>query len=427
MDLRASTETTMARRWPALAAELDRLAPPAEAVWVAGVPQPTLRVDGVQLCGAVDPRAEAALQAERAPMEAARVTVYDPAQGALPRALLARPRLRHLEVVLLAPAAFRATWDRVRHDDWLGDPRVVVRRADPDERPRGAWVVSPAGLRLAEPRALALRDQIALALAEPTHRRLAAQLDEELARALRDNAALLAAAGDVATWFGTRPGARAVVVASGPSVSDQLPWLRSVRGERLVLAVHSAVHPLLAAGVVPDAVVAVDGQPTLAHHLAPPPGADLRAVPLVHAVCVHGDALRAWPGPRVAARLTLPRFDRLATPSGRLWCSGTVTHAACDLARQMGATEITLIGADFSYPLGRTHAADAVATMGVDTAGRRLWVADGRGRMVPSALNLIGYLRDLDDWFAAHPTVRGVKRGRAGAAMVHAPWGDDAD
>ena len=56
MDLRASTETTMARRWPALAAELDRLAPPAEAVWVAGVPQPTLRVDGVQLCGAVDPR-----------------------------------------------------------------------------------------------------------------------------------------------------------------------------------------------------------------------------------------------------------------------------------------------------------------------------------------------------------------------------------
>jgi uncharacterized Rossmann fold enzyme len=360
-------------------------------------------------------------------VEATRVTVYDPAQGDLPRALLGRPRLQALEVVLLAPAAFRATWDRVRHDDWLCDPRVVLRRADPAERPQGAWVVSPAGLRLAEPRAFALRDQVALALAMPTHRRLAAQLDRDLERALADNAALLASAGDVAALFGTLPGGRAVVVASGPTLSHQLGWLRSVRGARTILAVHSAVHPLIGAGIIPDAVVAVDGQPVLAHHLTPPPGADLRAVPLVHAVSVHRDALEAWPGPRFAARLTLPRFDRLATPVGRLWCSGTVTHAACDLARQMGAAEITLVGADFSYPTGRSHASEAVAATGVDAAGRRLWVADGHGGQVRSDLNLIGYLRDLDDWFAANPGVRGVKRGRDGAAMAQVPWGDDAD
>ncbi len=409
------------RRWPNLADSLGELDPPDDATWVTGVPHPTLRVNGIQLCGAVDPAAEARLQAAAVPLDAPHVTVYEPAQGHLPRVLLERPALARLEVVLLAPAAFLLGLDRLDHRDWLGDRRVLLRRAREDEHPRAPYALSPAGLRLAEPGAKHLRDQLVLQRASTFQRANAQKWDDQLAAALLANAELLRTSRDADDLAGRHPATRAIVVASGPSLKDQLDWLRNVRADHVVIAVNSALRPLRAAGITPDYVVAIDAHPALAAHVADVPA----TVPLVHGVAVHGDLLRAWPGPRFATRLSGPRYEALPTPRGRLWSAGTVTHTACALARHLGAQELVLLGADFSYPAGRTHLAGAPAASDLVDEGRRLKVTDGLGGEAPTDVNLLGYLRDLDDWLGAHPDLRARKRGREGAAMRNAPWMDD--
>lgn len=433
-ELLEPTLAVLAARAPEVAAAV-RSAPRLEDVEaVEGVPRPTLRIAGVQLAGAVEPEAEAALQAARIPAGARAATVYEPAQGHLPRALLARPELERLDVVLLDPAVFGLVAAVLDQRDWLTDPRVRVRLVEPDERPRAPWTLSPAGLRLCARSGWALRDRLVLELSAAHQSRVfAGRAAGQLAQAevLADR---FGQDRPVRELFGSRPGAHAVVVGSGPSLDDSIAWLAGARADLFVAATNSALRPLVRRGVVPDVVVAIDPLPILASHLMPPEGADedawwraLAEVPLVYASTIASETRQAWRGPAYAAHLAQPLYDALEAkrPLGRLFCGGTVLHAAADLAALAGAGRLTLLGADFGYPGGKSHAAAAPAERAVGSSRLRLEVLDGHGAPIESEVNLVGYLRDLEDWIARHPRLRVGKRGRSGAAVRGAPFEDE--
>lgn len=433
-ELLEPTLAVLAARAPEVADAVRNAPRLADVEAVEGVPRPTLRIAGVQLAGAVEPEAEAALQATRIPAGSRAATLYEPAQGHLPRALLARPELEQLDVVLLDPAIFGLVASVLDQRDWLADPRVRVRLVEPGERPRAPWAVSPAGLRLCARSGWPLRDRLVLELSAPHQARVFAGRAAEL---LAQAAALKAGFGQdraVRELFGRRPGARAVVVGSGPSLDDSLAWLAGARADAYVVATNSALRPLMRRGIVPDVVVAIDPLKAIATHLVPPEGDDeaawwrvLGEVPLVYAATVALETRSAWRGPAYAAHLVSPLYDALEAkrPLGRLFSSGTVLHAAVDLAALAGAGRLTLLGADFGYPGGRSHAAAAPAERAVGSSRLRLEVLDGRGAPIESEVNLVGYLRDLEDWIARHPRLSVVKRGRAGAAVRGAPFEDE--
>ncbi len=433
-ELLAPTLAVLDARAPEVADAVRRAPRLQDVEAVEGVPRPTLRIAGVQLAGAVAPEAEAALQATRIPAGARAATVYEPAQGHLPRALLLRPELERLDVVLLDPAVFGLVASVLDQRDWLSDPRVRIRLVEPDERPRAPWAVSPAGLRLCARSGWPLRDRLVLELSAAHQSRVFAGRAPGLraqAEALADRFGQDRAVREL---FGSRPGAHAVVVASGPSLDDSLAWLASVRADVYVVATNSALRPLVRRGVVPDVVVAIDPLPALATHLGPPDEAEdaswwetLAAVPLVYASTIALETRSAWRGPAYAAHLAQPLYDALeaARPLGRLSASGTVLHAAVDLAARAGARRLTLLGADFGFPGGRSHATAAPAERSVGSSRLRLEVVDGHGAAIESEVNLVGYLRDLEDWIARHPHLRVGKRGRAGAAMAGAPFEDE--
>jgi hypothetical protein len=81
------------------------------------------------------------------------------------------------------------------------------------------------------------------------------------------NAAVVATEGDVAALFGVFPRVPAVVVGAGPSLDKNLKGLTKLEGKVLVVAVDTAVRPLLAAGIRPHLVVAVDPSELNAVHL----------------------------------------------------------------------------------------------------------------------------------------------------------------
>jgi hypothetical protein len=146
------------------------------------------------------------------------------------------------------------------------------------------------------------------------------------------------------------------ISAAGPSLNVQLPELIRRRDSRYLIATDTSLPSLLAAGVEPDAVISIDCQHISYYHFM---GGFPGHIPLF---------LDLASPPAVAACSKNLRFFSSGHPLvryiSRFWRSfpavdtsgGNVTYAALSLAEILGAQQIELYGADFSYPRGITYA-----------------------------------------------------------------------
>ncbi|MDR3248522.1 MAG: DUF115 domain-containing protein, partial [Treponema sp.] len=149
---------------------------------------------------------------------------------------------------------------------------------------------------------------------------------------------------------------RALVCAAGPSLDLQIPRIIAGREkDGAVIAADTSLPALLSAGIEPDAVVSIDCQHISYYHFIPRPS----RLPLF---------LDLASPPRLASQAASPVFFSGGHPLTQYISSqwrpfpavdssgGNVTYAAVSLAELLGAEEIELYGADFSYPKGRTYA-----------------------------------------------------------------------
>src|SRR6185436_528369 len=98
--------------------------------------------------------------------------------------------------------------------------------------------------------------------------------------------------GDVADLQGALESTPAVVVGAGPSLDSQLDALRALAGRAAIIAVDTALRPLLAAGITPHIVVAVDPSSINASHLVDVTGSE--SVFLVAEASVDPHAIAAF-------------------------------------------------------------------------------------------------------------------------------------
>jgi hypothetical protein len=162
---------------------------------------------------------------------------------------------------------------------------------------------------------------------------------------------------------------RAAVCAAGPSLDLQIPRIAEARRKGdapFLIATDTSLPALLGRALEPDAVVSIDCQHISCRHFIPPRRSTLS------------------PGGRSSGRNSPLLFLDLASPPplaspgvvfftaghplgiyiASRWrpfplidgSGGNVTYAAVSLAEALGAAEIELYGADFSYPLGRSYA-----------------------------------------------------------------------
>lgn len=401
-------------RWAPLARWIEA-APPVRVEPRAG-PSATLCIDGVQLASRHAPRAEAELQARLVPAQAARATLYGCAEGELARVLLARPELRALRVVVLAPGATRAVFAHAAAD-WLADERVELVHPGDCTELELPFAASPADLRLACDEAARLRDLVVLELATPLLRRHQRARQEALLARIAANERRFAADRDVGELFGSRAGASLCVAAAGPTLARHYAELRTRAAD--LVAVDAALKPLLEAGIVPAFALTQDAHEEGMRRVFALPRAGLERCCLVYFPEVVPEVLAAWPGERRAARGASELHRRAPDPHGRttLFSSGSVLHPAVDLAVRLGARRVELFGADFALVGGASHAPGSAWQFRWDQGPGSAWVLDSAGRRVPSLPNLVGYLRDLERYLAAHPEVEWVARARESAAI----------
>lgn len=152
-------------------------------------------------------------------------------------------------------------------------------------------------------------------------------------------------------------GKQAVIIAGGPSLDDQISWLRNRRDQLFVMAVSRTSARLLDAGIEPDLLVAIDPFPnslTVSRQMFDFSDETL----LVTSSHPYPAITNRWPGTIFCAGALVPWDDADINIQRPLLMTGpTVTHTASELAIFMGFSEIIFCGLDLCHaPDGQTHA-----------------------------------------------------------------------
>jgi hypothetical protein len=206
------------------------------------------------------------------------------------------------------------------------------------------------------------------------------------------NAATVAKAGSVDDLVGPYRGMPIVVAAAGPSLNRNIDELRPYRDQVVLLAVDTALKPLLAADLAPDFVVALDPSDANARHLTDivvPELTALVAEPSIapNSFVAFGDRIFTF---RVAEHAPWPWLRKMGIDCGMLRAWGSVVTSTFDLAVRMGGDPIVCIGTDLAYTSGQpyargtTYEEDWLVTAGPDRSIEWVWQQTVARKGVPA-------------------------------------------
>lgn len=196
----------------------------------------------------------------------------------------------------------------------------------------------------------------------------------------------------------------AILVSAGPSLDKNIHELKKAKNKAFILAVDSAVKPLLKAGVVPDAFITIDPNKPL--KLLDAEGAE--NIPVVAATSAHYPLLERQKGKKIfyndgygtplhIYKMNGKQFQGVST-GGSVACNGL------SLLYKMGFNTMILVGQDLAYTGNKSYVSGSYEEKSSQKDTRNMIrvkgnVEDG----VPTTIVLRIYL----EWFARY--VKGMK------------------
>jgi len=194
--------------------------------------------------------------------------------------------------------------------------------------------------------------------------------------------------------FTKRP---AILVSAGPSLDKNIDSLRQAQGKAVILAVDTSLRPLLAHGIRPDFVLAIDAQQITYRHFV---GLETSDIFLAGVTRLPPNVLELFKGRQFLASdlnnrvwpSIQPYFERL----GVLGSGSTVAVLGFDLARNMGCDPIIFVGQDFSYSFERAYAEgtmvanDMVSQLGTHSTMETLTKARKATQRILDTLDIAG-------------------------------------
>jgi hypothetical protein len=337
----------------------------------------TATIDGKQLCSRHQPLDEAQRQIEGVDLvEHAVVVVMGFGLGYHVQKLAERSQKATL-IVVFEPnvSLLRDVFDQIDHSHWLGSA-LVLFVTDADDRGSlarkldGAESILAQGVHFFEHPASKQRlgnsagrfgklfsDFMASAKTTLT---TTLMRSADTIRNLILNVDHYAGGAGVRDLSNVAKGMPAVVVSAGPSLHRNLRELKrdGVRERCVIIAVQTALKPLLDAGIQPHFVTALDYHEISKRFYEDLNPEDLQAVTLVADPKANPVILDVYPGPvRCCANDFLDKLlGPIARDMGKLPAGATVAHLAMYLARYMGCDPIAIIGQDLGFSDGLYYA-----------------------------------------------------------------------
>lgn len=160
-------------------------------------------------------------------------------------------------------------------------------------------------------------------------------------------------------------GRAAIVVSAGSSLRRNVELLKQpgIRDRVVIIAVQTVLKPLLAMGIKPHFVTALDYAQISKRFYEGLTPRDVEGVTLVCEAKGNPAIVRAFPGVvRFPADEWLDGLlgEQLARPMGAIKPGATVAHLAYYLARHLGCDPVILIGQDLGFTDGQYYGSGAV-------------------------------------------------------------------
>ncbi len=190
-----------------------------------------------------------------------------------------------------------------------------------------------------------------------------------------------------------------IVVAAGPSLSKNIQELKKAKGKAFIIAVDTAIKPLLAEGIIPDMFAIVDGKKPL--DLVQKEQA--KQIPLVTDINANSEVLNYHTGMKffynqgyTLVENILVRGDR---QFGGVDTGGSVATNAFSLLYKIGLTRIILVGQDLAYTDNKSHADGTFRdVMEKENTKGFIMVEGNIEKKVPTTSTLKVYL----EWYAQY-------------------------
>jgi tetratricopeptide (TPR) repeat protein len=171
------------------------------------------------------------------------------------------------------------------------------------------------------------------------------------------NLPVIAREGNAGALFDGFTGVPAIVVSAGPSLDRNVAALQQFQDRALLIAVDTALRPLLRAGVVPHLVASVDPSELNARHLADLP--DTGRASLVAEGSLNPIVFEPFTGRififKVSNHHPWPWLRGLGIERDTLRAWGSVATSTFDLAIRMGCDPIVFAGQDLAFTDGRPY------------------------------------------------------------------------
>lgn len=222
--------------------------------------------------------------------------------------------------------------------------------------------------------------------------RFAGQLDENLLH----NRELIKSLPGVTRILHMFKNVPAILVGAGPSLDNSIKDLQDMESRCLVIAVGTALRPLLSNGITPDLVIITDPQPIVYRQFE---GLQTKA-PLVAFPTIHPTVLSNYPGIKIIAyQRGIETTEAMATELGEelIDTGGSVVTTALDIAIRMGCNPVAFVGADFGYALGKTHAAGTMyGDIAVKEAPLLMDILNNQNEIIKAPPNLVIYRKWIE-------------------------------
>lgn len=206
-----------------------------------------------------------------------------------------------------------------------------------------------------------------------------------------------------------------ILIAGGPSLDENMDFLRENQGKRTLLAVGTVFKKLLNSGIVPDLVVFLDPQERIYGQIE---GAEQSRVPMLLALTAYWKLARNYKGDKYLIPLTNLEEGKGFEEYKDAWESvGTVTALGLEAAIRFGAEQIYLVGVDLAYPGGVSH-----ATGTMDYTEKKL---DGLiptesndGTTVYTDMAFLSYREQIEEKIEKTPWISYYNMSRTGAKIA---------
>ena len=242
---------------------------------------------------------------------------------------------------------------------------------------------------------------------------------DEVVAQIKENIHYIKTGQDVTKLFNKAKGKKAVVVSPGPSLESSIEKVKQLRADPdyVIIAVDTASKFLHEQNVRIDYLVSIDHKNGKNEILS---SFDKTEV-LVYAPSIKPELIKLFDKSYIfyCDNATFRQFDSI-NRHGRLFCSGTVSHCAVDLAVRMGMKEVILFGYDFAFLNNVTHAGyhDQLSKLLIILDDQETVEIKGTcGDILSTTKSFRFFLQDLEIYISRHPNVKFYNASKTGALI----------